>query len=477
MTRRTRWIPAAIAVALLPSASGCGDAVDALTAHARPAARAGGHELTVEDLATIMAESSLPDSALTANWAAQIGRLWADYVVLVRLYQTPDSSASLDYDALLESAGYYPALAVQFYRDSVVLANLDPSEEELRDWFESTEPFTRLDVRRIRLAVPEGASEAERDSLYAEAERLRIRVAGGADFVEVARRASDEPAAARGQVLSYQGHSDFHPAADSIVFDLRPGEISPVIAAGRELVVYRIERRRSPEFDRVRDMVRGELVERRREERLASATDSLLDNSRRVVADGAEEVARTVAASEDGAEGRIAGSLRLVRYADGAYTVAELRRLFEARPDLRDRFAEGGDEDIAISLYHLAGDEILVRAASESGVGLPEEARATLRRGIAAQLDAVAGRMNITHQLVRNPLFDLEGESHRFLRDVLNRANPVPTIAEFRPVLDPHYPSRVDDRSAAAAAQRAREQRNLDQGEPGEPAEPGESGE
>lgn len=463
MTRRIIWLPAALATALALSTSACTDAVDALTSHARPVASVGGETFGTDELATMLAESPLPDSALTAHWAVRIGRLWADYVSLALLYQSPDTTAALDYDPLLVSARYYPALAVQRYRDSVVLVGLDPSSEEVREWFEQVQPLTRLDVRRIRLGIPPEASDAVRDSLFAEAERLRDRVASGADFIEVARTASDEPASARGQILSYQGHSDFHPAADSVVFDLRPGEISPVIVADDEIVFYRIERRRSPEFASVEDLVRRDLVNLRREQKLEQAADSLLNNSRRVVAEGAADVARMIATSEDMGAGRVAGSLRLVRYDGGAFTVSELRDLFSARPDLERLFGaeDTESEDIELYLYHLAGDEILVRAASESGVELSDEARADLRTGIAGQLAAIAGRMDLSHRLVTHPAYDVARESRRFVGIVLDRQAPVPQPTEFRAALDQRYPSRVDERSAEAAARLAREQRDI----------------
>lgn len=470
MIRRTRWTSAALGLALaasLPvSVTACADALDALTAHARPVARVAGESLDVTELGTMMAESPIPDSALTGHWAGQIARLWADYVSLVRLYQSPDTTASLDYDALLEGARYYSSLAVQQYRDSVVLAGVDPTDEEVRDWFDETQPLTRLDVRRVRIEIPPEAAESVRDSLAREARRLHERVTGGADFIEVARAASDEPPAARGQVLAYQGHEDFPAAADSVVFQLRPGEISPVVATDDAFVFYRIERRRAPEFESVADIVRRQLTTRRREERVTTTSDSLLANSRRVVADGADRIAQMIADSEDLAEGRVSSSLRLVRYEGGELTVGELRDLFRTRPDILRRFREGDEEDAGTFLYQLAGDEVLIEAAARSGVDATAAARANLQAGIAGQLAAVARRMGISHALVANPAYDAARESRRFIRDVLDRSAPVPWATEFRIVLDQRFPSRVDDGSAALAAAEARRQRDLDDSDP-----------
>lgn len=466
MIRRTHWTSAALGLALAGSlsVSACADALDALTAHARPVARVAGVTLDVTELGTMMAESPMPDSALTGHWAGQIARLWADHVSLVRIYQSPDTTASLDYDALLEGARYYSSLAVQQYRDSVVLAGVDPTDEEVRDWFDETQPLTRLDVRRIRIEIPPESAESVRDSLAREARRLHERVTGGADFIEVARAASDEPPAARGQVLAYQGHEDFPAAADSVVFRLRPGQISPVVATDDAFVFYRVERRRAPEFDSVSDIVRRQLTTIRREERVATTSDSLLANARRVVADGADRIAKMIADSEDLAGGRVSPSLRLVRYAGGELTVGELRDLFRTRPDILRRFREGDEEDAGTFLYQLAGDEVLIEAAARSGVDATA-ARSNLQAGIAGQLAAVARRMGISHALVANPAYDAALESRRFIRDVLDRSAPVPWATEFRIVLDQRFPSRVDDRSAASAAAEARRQRGLDEGD------------
>jgi hypothetical protein len=467
MARRGLLTPSVLVGLAAMSIAGCGEILDGLTAHARPVASVTGDELGVQELGRILAESSAPDSVLTGFWAARVARLWTDYVMLVRVYQEPDSTGSLNYDELLEAARFYSVIRVQRYRDSVVLAGIEPTDEEVREYFDEAQPLTRLDVRRVRFAVPPEAPSTVRDSLFALASQLRERVAGGADFVQIAREFSDEPAAARGQTLAYQGHGDFTPVADTAVFGLRPGAISPVFVADEEIVFYRVERRRVPEFESVKDIVKNQMVNERRFDRLAAASDSLLDGSRRTVADGAERTARAVATIDDMGAGRFPGSMRLVRYEGGEFTVSELRELFRVRPDIRLRFEEEeDDEEIGLMLYQLAGDEVLIEAAAASGAELPPEARAELHEGIGRQLAAIAKRLEVSHAAASDPRFDVGAESRRFLTSVLSVAQPVPWLTEFRVVLDPVYPNRVDERSAEAAAQIARELRGADAGSP-----------
>lgn len=454
--KTTIWL-AAISVALMVSA--CKDFDYALTGHARPAAQAAGYRLDADDLARLMAASSVPDSALTPHWAGRFARLWADYVSLALLYDDPDSTSSLDYTRLLEDGRFLATLAVERYHDSVVLAGVEPTEQELREYWDSRHPMTRLDVRRVRLRIEDEASDVTRDSVYEEASAIRTRLVGGADFVQVAREASDEPVQARGQVIAYQGHDDFPPAADSIVFSLQPGEISPVIATGDEILIYRIEGRRSPDYESAKDLVYEHLVNEREAAREEEALATLVDGSHRVVADGAGDLARRIAADANLAEDRIQGGLKLVRWDDGDLVVDEIRSLFLVRGDIRDLFVDAPDEELEAYLMELARDEILISAATRSGIAVTEEERAALADVLAEQLSTIANRYSISTQAVANPRFDVQRQSLWFLQQVLERSHSIPWLGEFRVVLDPVHSSRVDEVGVEVAARHARELR------------------
>lgn len=443
---------AAIAVAVTALTTACGRLDEALTDHSRPVAEAGGLRLAAGDVARLLAESPFPDSAISPYWAGEVALLWSDYVRLMAVYREADSTMSLDYDPLLEQGRYLDALAVQRFRDSVVLRGIEPTEEEQREFYETRQPFTRLDVRRIRVSSPAEADDAARDSLYARAREIRERVAGGADFLDVARRTSDEPGSARGQILAFQGHDDFPAAADTIVFRMTPGEISPVIVADDALFIYRIERVREPDFEMARDQSYEILLGERTAARSRTVVDTLVENARRMVLEGAEDLAHRIARDSTLAARGIAPGARLVRYRDGEVTADELRRLFEVRDDLRKRFAEASDEDVEYFLGELARDEILTRAAVRSGSGATQEERDELRNTLSRQLSAVARQYQISRALATSPLLDLELESRAFVRRVLANQTPVPWLGEFRPLLDRKHPMRVHERGEQVAA-------------------------
>jgi len=447
------------ALCLSGFAGACGAFGDALTSHARPAATAAGYTLEVEDLGELLAASPMPDSALTAYWGGKFARLWADFVTLASLYQNPDTTRSIDYTRLMEDGRHIAVLAVLRYRDSVVMRGIEPSEEEMREYFETRQPYTRLDVRRVVLAVPEGADESTRDSLYGEASRIRERLIGGADFVAVARERSSEPTQARGQILGYQGHDDFPPAADSVVFALQPGEISPVIVTDAELLIYRLEARRMPAFETSRDQLYRLILEERQEQRQQEALDSTIGDAQRAVMQGATDVATQIARDPSLAADRIPDGMKLVTWDGGDLSVEELRRLFLVRDDMREVFAEATEEEVQDYLMSLARDEILISAAARSGVGASAEERAELQIALADQLGHIAARLGLTSQLATNPRFDIDEQGYYFLQGVMERSRAIPWLGEFRVVLDPRFPVRVDDSGVQSAARRARELR------------------
>jgi len=448
-----------VGIAAACVAGGCGAFEDALTSHARPAATAAGYTLDQEELGQLMANSPIPDSALTPYWAGEFSQLWADFVVLSTLYEDPDTTRSLDYTRLMEDGRHLSAIAVMRYRDSVVMQGIEPSEEELREYFEMRQPYTRLDVRRVLFSVPTDGGAHVRDSLLAEARSIRERLVGGSDFVAVAREKSDEPAQARGQILAYQGHDDFPPSADSVVFTLQPGEISPVFASEDEILIYRVEARREPDFESSREQLYRLVLERREEQRQQQALDSAVGDAQRVVMQGAPDRVSEIARDPTLAVSRIPDGLKLVTWSGGDLSVEEIRRLFLVRDDMRGVFAEASEDEVHDYLMQLARDEILITAAASSGVAATAEEREALAVGLADQLSHVAARMGITSQLVANPRFDIDEQGYYFLQGVMARSRALPWLGEFRVVLDPQFPVRVDDSGVRSAARRAGELR------------------
>jgi len=247
-------------------------------------------------------------------------------------------------------------------------------------------------------------------------------------------------------------------AADSVVFHLRAGDLSPVIATDTAMLLYQVEEVYEPTFEEARDRSFLFQMEEIRNRVSLETVDSLLENSRRAVRRGAESVARRLAIDVDE---RIAPGTRLVTWNDGEFTVAELRRLYLVRPDIRELFVAATDAQLQAYLMELARDAILVQEAYEHGSAPSEKERENLREAMSAQLSRIAQELGLSHNLVVAPAYDLHDESLAFLNRVLFEAKPLPWLGEFRIILDEVYEVRIDERgvrSAAEIANRSREE-------------------
>ncbi len=445
-------------ITVLGSLAACQPARDALTAHSQTAAEAAGYRLTAGDVAELMAGAEyIPVDSLTPALATSIAQLWADYVRLSVVYQESDSTRSLDFTPLLEKLHYFDQMAVFRFRDSV-LSGPGPSEEEVRRFFEARQPYTRLDVRRISLSLSPKASETVRDSVYALARRVQQLASGGGDFVELAREWSAEPLEARGQLLAFQGHEDFAPEADSVVFRLQPGEVSPVIPTPDAMLIYRVERRRVPDFESARDRAALILAEEQQDARTRRLTDSLFESARLTVMRGAVERARAVAEDPLSVDLRRSRSEKLVQYDGGEVTTEELRDVLLLRPDLAELIVEADDdEDVELYLGELARDEVLIAAAERAGHAVDPAERDSLSVLMADQLSRLGERFSIYHLLVTSPLWDMQTESIGFVARVLEGQRPTPMLGYgYRQILDASYSERIDPRGVEAATRQAR---------------------
>ena len=453
----SRFLSGALLLAV--SVSGCTDFETSLTQHARPVVAVSNYSLKPSQLAEILARSAIPDSALTEYWALEFAQIWGEYVALAEVYEDPDSTLSLDYDRLIEDRRYLAELVVNRFRDSVVLGELAHSEEEVREYFDTVQPYTRLDVRRIVIDLPDDASRTTVDSLFSLGDQVRDELVGGADFRDVARRVSTEPAQARGQLLAYQGHREIPPVADSILFTLSPGEISPLIEERDGLYLYVVEARRAPTFEQTRDQVFEQYAAVQESLRINSAFESLVGSTRRTVLRPAVRYFRSIVSDPDLAADQIPDQAQLVRWEGGDLTAGELRRLLRVRGDLVRFFAASTDEDLEGYLLRLAADEIFIAAAVDSGVEISDAERTRVSVGLASQLSAIARYYDISRALVSHPDFDPRVEGLAFLSRILNRAKEFPRVGEFRVVLEGRYPIVTRDRAGALVAQLARELR------------------
>lgn len=142
----------------------------------------------------------------------------------------------------LENINMTEAMLLEYSRRDLVIANFvntkiaaDPkvSDEEIKKFYDDN-PDKFLQEEQVRVShilIGAGAKASAEDKKKAreKAEKLQKEVAGGADFVQVAKDNSTCPSAKNGGDLGYFGKRKMVPPFEQAAFALKPQEISPVV--------------------------------------------------------------------------------------------------------------------------------------------------------------------------------------------------------------------------------------------------------
>jgi peptidyl-prolyl cis-trans isomerase D len=99
----------------------------------------------------------------------------------------------------------------------------------------------RVRISHILIRVSPTASPDAVEKARLKAERVRAEARGGANFAALARKNSDDSSAAKGGDLGYFARGEIDPALGKVVFNLRKGEISPVVRSSRGFHIIKVE--------------------------------------------------------------------------------------------------------------------------------------------------------------------------------------------------------------------------------------------
>jgi hypothetical protein len=364
-------------VLLLPLAVvGC----DAMGAHTEVVARAGQYELTVDETVEILQAN--PRIAPTTEVVSSVADLWLDYILLADLLARDPSLAGVNMDPLLEP--YFEQRIFMELRDQVVTQDTVIGDDELRQRFEQEAPGQRVRARHILISMPEDPTPAQRDSIYALAEEIRQRAAGGEDFAELARRYSDDPGSGpQGGDLGWFEPGSMVRPFEEVAFQLQPGEISPVTETLFGLHVIRVEERETPAFAEYEEDFRQFVVQQRQQESLTAYVESVIEPVQMTVTKGAMDVARDLAERPMARLAPRAAARELVTWRDGSLTAGEfvtfIRRL---PPQQRAQFAMVPEIQLQSVLEDVATNQIVLDDARRRGITIP-----------AAERDSIAGLM------------------------------------------------------------------------------------
>jgi len=390
-----RWSTASLLAIPFLVLSGCGDASSPRLGSSDLAA-AGPLRLSVEQAAQLLAPvQELPNDGEVVRALADF---WMDYTLLALAVTEPngDGIERLDISSILgpqESQSIIMRL-----REAVIDEEFEIGDDEVSVFFESQRPGEEVRARHILLLFPPDATQAQADSVRNLAVDLRDRARAGANFANLATEWSEDPGSAqRGGDLDYFPRGMMVAPFEEAAFTLAPGEVSDIVETQFGLHIIRVEDRRSPSLDEIREELRMGM----RQERVAQAESIFVagvESAANVrVDDGAAALMREVA--EQPAQpltGRLANRV-LARYQGGSYTAADFQMFLIAQgPGLRPQVGMAEDQDLLNFLDNLVRSELLLSEAKRRGIGADPEESEAVRQSILDQYRQIAAIVGVS---------------------------------------------------------------------------------
>lgn len=379
-------------------------------------AMAGGFEFSSEAAAEILApQAQLPGEPEVVQALAD---LWVQYYLLARSAAEDSTLSNIDVSPLVDRQ--IEGEMVGQLREQVIQVDTMIPEDVLLARYEAELPGGRVRARHILLQFPEGASDAQVDSVRAQAADLRSRVLGGEDFSTLAQQFSqDAGTAPTGGDLGSFGKGEMVPAFEAAAFELDVGEISEVVETAFGLHIILVEERIIPPFEERREQFRMELQNQLVMEAESTYVADLMEGADMEVQGENLEGLKRVA--EDPAMELSSRALdrALVEYNGGSLTLREFRSwLLTGPPTLSDQIQAATDDQLENLLNGLTQSELLVRAAEAEGIEVPIARQDSLAEGLLSGVKGIAQELGF-FALTREEGESIEAAADRVVREIL----------------------------------------------------------
>lgn len=365
---------------VLTAATACGAIKDAMTSHVDVVARAGSQELTVTELADMMAGT--PQVPIRADVARTIAQMWVNYQLLGLAAANGDTLGTVE----LANQGMWSTIEqmrlTQMY-EQFARAAAAPDSSKFRAAYEAGE---LLGAAHILISKqPEGLGTAANDSLRREAEGI-ARTVTSATFARVARTRSTDPGSKdRGGDYGVFPPGTMVPEFEAGIRSVAPGAITGVVETQ---FGYHIIRRST--WDEIKtqfaEQYTGRLQQKAESTFFASAEEGqniqVKSNAARIV----KAIAEDIDAYRDD-RSTIATS-RKVDLSAGR--MAQWMAAFPPQSQIRPQLMEAPDSLIPQFVMNIMRNELLLKRADSLNIQ-PDSATMLEARG--AFWSAVTGAM------------------------------------------------------------------------------------
>lgn len=315
------------------------------------------------------------DLPIDSSVVSVVGELWIDYTLLAHAFGEDPTLVDLDLGPIVE-----PQLEQEMIlelRDIAIEADTAIEEAELLEIFGREGPGVTARARHILLTPPDRATDAQRDSVRAQATALRERILGGEDFAEIARQFSDDRASGRqgGDLGSFERGMFVRPLEDAI-FAMEVGEISEPVETPYGYHVVELQELNIPPFDEVSEGFRLQVQARRFQAAESAFIAGLQEAAEPSPQPGAGELLREIARDPRVPLAGRTGARVVAKYRGGEITLDEVREFFLTRtPEYLDQVTQAPAEVLEQEVVTtLVQRELLVADALDRGLA-PSEAR------------------------------------------------------------------------------------------------------
>lgn len=348
----------AAAAAFVVSATACSGLKEAMSAHVDTTAKAGSEELSVDRLAKLLNEATVPPRK---DVGQAIANAWVDYEVLGQSAAKGDTVVT---DRALDAALWAPISTMKAKKYYELVSKNWGVEDTTaaRKMFENGDILAASHI----LMVTKGATPEAKAAAKKKMEAIRSQ-ANSSNFAALAKANSqDTPSAARGGSLGLFQKGAMVPPFEKALLALKPGEISPVIETEYG---YHIIRR--PTYEEVKPDVLQASKGKSMQQAESTFVANLQSNGKIVMRSDAATTARVVVADPDAHRD---DNSTLATSAAGKFTAAELARWISTFPPMtqaqqRGQLANAPDSTVVMYVKNFITNDLVLRAADSAKVG------------------------------------------------------------------------------------------------------------
>lgn len=369
---------------------GCGALRDAFSPRAEVIARANDQTLSVERVADWAGSSKgVPLEALALS---RLSHVWVDFALFAQAV-----AAGKDLrDSATMTAAMWPVVSQlkweRFHDRLVKQGDLTPPQVD------SAYAAGQLRIfQHILIQVPPNSTPDVEAQKRRKAEQLLPQArSAGTRFGRLASTNSDDPGSrAQGGALGLTARGQFVPAFEDAAWQLKPGEVSPVV---KSPFGFHIIRR--PPLGEVRESFRTGV-----QERMAAQTDSLYLDSLSIKRH-IEPVSRApeyVRAAVQDLEAARSSNRTLVDYRGGSLRVRHLVRWLAALdPQVMQALPQATDDQIRQFLRAIAQRDLLVQLADSAQVTLTPDDWQQVRAQHDSAIMMLGSILNLSPQMLRD---------------------------------------------------------------------------